>query len=322
MSISSFLSISLIGITTALMLPSYINARKTLEYLFEASIWLSVLIVIIINICILSLLLSKTFVFFYNVSIFDFITGTRWHPESDEITNSFGVIPLILGTILVTTTSLMLAIPFSLLATIYITEYAPKNLRNIVKSKLEILTGIPTIVYGYLAITTITPAVKFLGTILHINISSECSLSAGIAIGIMIIPLITSLSYDVIMSVPKSLKYASLALGATKLETFSKITFPAAFPGILSAILIALSRAIGETMIVLMTVGSTAHMTFNPLESITTITVQIVKLLAGDQSFDNLSSNSAYVLGLLLFSLTWILNAISFLVIKNYRKKL
>ena len=293
-----------------------------LHKLLYLLLYTSVVILAVVNLYIIVIISVQLVKFFSVVPILDFMTGTRWHPDSENPEDSFGVIPLLLGTGLVTITALSFAIPLGILAVIYITEYAPKSIRVILKSKLEVLTGIPTIVYGYIAVNTVNPLIRNLGQAADVYISTECALGAGVVMGIMIIPLITSLSYEVISSVPKSLRYASLALGATKAETFFKIILPVIFPGLLSSILLAFSRAIGETIIVLMAVGVTAQMTFNPLSSVTTITVQIVKLLLGDHSFESLESLSAYALGGLLFIITWFINAIAILVVRKYKKQL
>jgi phosphate transport system permease protein len=207
------------------------------------------------------------------------------------------------------------------MSAIYLAEYASPNLRNYAKPALEILAGIPTVVYGFFAALTVAPFVRELGASMGVSISSESALAAGAVMGVMIIPFISSLSDDVITAVPQAMRDGSLAMGATKSETIRKVIIPAALPGIVGGILLAVSRAIGETMIVVMAAGLAAKLTANPLETVTTVTVQIVTLLTGDQEFDSPKTLAAFALGLMLFSVTLVLNIFALRIVKKYREQ-
>jgi phosphate transport system permease protein len=265
--------------------------------------------------------------FFNVVPVSDFIFGLKWSPQMalrpDQAGSSgaFGAIPLFLGTLLITLIAMAVAIPVGLFSAIYMAEYAHKNTRNLLKPVLEILAGIPTVVYGYFAIIQIAPALRGMGALFGLNVASESALAAGIAMGIMIIPFISSLADDIITSIPRSLRDASYALGVTQSETIKKVVLPAAIPGIMGAVLLAVSRAVGETMIVVMAAGMAANLTFNPIESVTTVTVQIVALLVGDQEFDSPKTLAAFALGLTLFCITLILNIIALKIVNKYREQ-
>ena len=253
--------------------------------------------------------------------------GLHWAPNiairSDQVAaqGSFGMIPVLLGTIVVAFIAMLVALPVGLFSAIYLAEFSSKKVRNIIKPTLEILAGIPTVVYGYFAALTAAPFVRKVGMTLGLDVSSESALAAGAIMGIMIIPFISSLSDDVINSVPQSLRDGSLALGATKAETTLKVVLPAAFPGLVGAFLLAVSRAIGETMIVVMAAGLAANLTANPFEAVTTVTVQIVTLLIGDQEFDSAKTLAAFALGLVLFAVTLVLNIIALGVVNKYREQ-
>ena len=234
---------------------------------------------------------------------------------------SFGSIPLISGTLLITFIAMVISVPVGLFSAIYLADYAPKKIRNITKPLLEILAGIPTVVYGFFAALTIGPILRKFGDSFGLNIVSESALAAGLVMGIMIIPFISSLSDDVINAVPQRLKDGSYALGTTKSETMVKVILPAALPGIVGSILLAVSRAIGETLIVVMAAGMSAKLTANPFEAVTTVTVQIVTLLVGDQEFDSPKTLAAFALGLELFFITLFLNLIALRVVQKYREK-
>jgi phosphate transport system permease protein len=213
------------------------------------------------------------------------------------------------------------AVPIGLMAAIYLAEYASPRLRATAKPVLEILAGIPTVVYGFFAALTVAPFIRDSGGLLGLDVSSESALAAGLVMGIMIIPFVSSLSDDVINAVPQSLRDGSYALGATKSETVTRVIIPAALPGIVGGVLLAVSRAIGETMIVVMAAGLSANLTANPLESVTTVTVQIVTLLVGDQEFDSPKTLAAFALGLMLFITTLLLNIIALHVVRKYREQ-
>lgn len=262
--------------------------------------------------------------FFKEVPLHKFLFGTHWSPQSakgDDIANSFGAVPVFLGTLLVTFIAMLVAAPLGLLSAIYLSQYAKPSTRNALKPVLEILAGIPTVVYGYFAAITFAPFLKDLGDVLGLSVVSESALAAGLIMGVMIIPFVLSLSEDVLTAVPYSMREASLGLGATRAETIMKVLVPAALPGIVGALLLAVSRGIGETMIVTMAAGLAANLTINPLESVTTVTVQIVTLLVGDQEFDSAKTLSAFALGLTLFVVTLLLNIVALAIVKKYREK-
>ena len=284
-------------------------------------------VAILVTIGIILSLLSETLNFFEKVSIFEFLFGLNWSPQtairSDQVAaqGSFGAIPLINGTLLISFIAMCVATPLGLISAIYLAEYASKRVRDWVKPTLEILAGIPTVVYGFFAALTVAPFIRMTGGNFGLEIASESALAAGIVMGIMIVPLISSLSDDVINAVPQSLRDGSFGLGATQSETIRKIVLPAALPGIAGSLLLATSRAIGETMIVVMAAGLAANLTLNPLEAVTTITTQIVALLTGDQEFDSAKTLSAFALGLLLFVITLILNITAQWIVRKYREQ-
>jgi len=277
-----------------------------------ASISIAVTILIVLSV------LFESIKFFGKIPVTDFLFGTVWSPQSSNV---FGAVPVFLGTIVITIIAMIVATPLGLYSAIYLSEYANRSTRAKIKPVLEILAGIPTVVYGYFAVVTIAPSLRTFGDYVGLDIASESALAAGLVMGIMIIPFILSLSDDVINSVPSSLRDASLALGSTKAETVSKVVLPAAFPGIMSAVLLGISRAIGETMIVVMAAGLSAKLTANPLDAVTTVTVQIVKMLTGDQEFDSAKTLSAFALGLSLFIATLILNIVALHIVKKYKEQ-
>ena len=282
--------------------------------------FVSAVIAIFTTIGIVISLLYESIRFFSLYPFFDFLFGLHWAPNiairSDQVAaqGSFGMLPVLLGTILVALIAMLVALPIGLFTAIYLAEFASKRVRDLLKPTLEVLAGIPTVVYGYFAALTAAPFIRDIGKTLGLDVSSESALAAGAVMGIMIIPFISSLSDDIINSVPQSLRDGSLGLGATKAETILKVVLPAAFPGLVGAFLLAISRAIGETMIVVMAAGLTANLTINPLETVTTVTVQIVSLLTGDTEFDDIKTLSAFGLGLALFAFTLILNVIALIV--------
>lgn len=218
------------------------------------------------------------------------------------------MLPVMAGTLLVAFIAMMVAVPIGLFAAIYMAEFASERTRNIVKPTIEVLAGVPTVVYGFFAALTVGPFIRDLGLFTGLDISAQSALAAGGVMGIMIIPFISSLSDDVITAVPQSLRDGALGIGSTRGEMITKVVLPAAFPGLIGAFLLAISRAIGETMIVVMAAGVSAQLTANPLDSVTTVTVQIVMLLTGDTEFDSLKTLSAFALGITLFAMTLLLN--------------
>ncbi|MBT7526785.1 MAG: phosphate ABC transporter permease subunit PstC, partial [Rhodospirillales bacterium] len=225
------------------------------------------------------------------------------------------------GTLLITAIDMLVAGPIGLMSAIYMAEYASPTARGILKPALEILAGIPTVVFGFFAALTVAPAIRDAGASLGLSVASESALAAGVVMGIMIIPFVSSLSDDVINAVPQSLRDGSYAIGATRSETIKKVIIPAALPGIVGSFLLAISRAIGETMIVVMAAGLAAKLTANPLEAVTTVTVQIVTLLVGDQEFDSPKTLAAFALGLALFCITLALNLIALKIVRKYREE-
>ncbi len=272
-------------------------------------------------------LLFETLRFFRMVPLTDFLFGLEWSPQTalraDQVgsSGSFGAIPLFTGTMLVSAIAMVVAVPIGLLSAIYMSEYASPRLRTVAKPMLEILAGIPTVVYGFFAALTVAPFIRNLGESLGLSVASESALAAGGVMGIMIIPFVSSISDDVISAVPQGLREASIGLGATQSETIRRVIFPAALPGVVGGILLAVSRAIGETMIVVMAAGLAANLTFNPLQAVTTVTVQIVTLLVGDQEFDSAKTLAAFALGLVLFLVTLVLNVIALHVVRKYREQ-
>ena len=291
----------------------FIVASSTVAILTTAGIVLSVLF--------------EAFRFFRSVPLFDFLLGIEWSPQtairSDQVgaSGAFGMIPLFTGTLLISAVAMLVAVPVGLMSAIYLAEYASRRLRSIAKPLLEILAGIPTVVYGFFAALAVAPAIRDAGGALGLEVASQSALAAGLVMGVMIIPFVSSLSDDVINAVPQALREGSLGLGATKSETIRQVVLPAALPGIVGSILLAVSRAIGETMIVVMAAGLAANLTANPLEAVTTVTAQIVTLLVGDQEFDSPKTLAAFALGLVLFLVTLALNVIALHVVRRYREQ-
>jgi phosphate transport system permease protein len=265
--------------------------------------------------------------FFKTVPLSDFLFGLQWSPQmairTDQVGSSgaFGAVPVLVGTLLISGIAMAVAVPIGLLAAIYMSEYAGKRFRAVAKPLMEILAGIPTVVYGFFAALVVAPLIRSAGQAAGLDVSSESALAAGLVMGVMIIPFVSSLSDDMINAVPQSLRDGAYSLGATQAETIQQVVLPAALPGIVGGVLLAVSRAIGETMIVVMAAGLTANMTFNPLKTVTTVTVQIVTLLVGDQEFDSPKTLAAFALGLLLFVITLGLNIIALMVVRKYREQ-
>jgi phosphate transport system permease protein len=259
-------------------------------------------------------LFEETIAFFREVSFVEFLLGTKWTPLLTP--RHFGVLPLVMGTLLIVIISSIISIPIGLGSAIYLSEYAPKKARRVLKPLLEILSGIPSIVYGYFALTTITPIIRSIFP----NAGVFNALSAGIAVGIMTIPMVSSLSEDAMMAVPDSLRQGAYGLGATRLEVSTQIVVPAAFSSIMASFILAISRAIGETMIVAMAAGSTPKMTMNPLESVQTMTGYIVQISMGDVPYGTLEHKTLYAVATLLFVITFSLNIISRRIVKRYRR--
>jgi phosphate transport system permease protein len=303
------------------------KARNLVERLIRWAMIGCTSIAVLTTIGIIFSVIFESIIFFKTVNVFDFLFGTHWSPQEaireDQVggSGSFGALPLFVGTLLISFIALVIAVPLGLMSAIYLSEYSSSRFRLFAKPVLEILAGIPTVVYGFFAAITVAPFIRDLGESLGLSLSSESALAAGIVMGVMIIPFVSSLSDDVISAVPQSMRDGSYAMGATKSETIKQVIIPAALPGIVSGVLLAASRAIGETMIVVMAAGLSANLTFNPLEAVTTVTVQMVALLTGDQEFDSTKTLAAFALGLGLFLTTLVLNIISLYVVRKYREQ-
>jgi phosphate transport system permease protein len=304
-----------------------LRARNLVEGIVRVFLFGCAGVAILTTIGIVFSVLFEALRFFQAVPLSDFLFGLQWSPQiamrADQAGSSgaFGAVPVFVGTFLIAAIAMIVAIPIGLLAAIYLSEYASATLRNWAKPALEILAGIPTVVYGFFAALTVAPLIRDLGTAAGLTVSSESALAAGLIMGIMIIPFVSSLSDDVIHAVPQAMRDGSLALGATRFETISNVIIPAALPGIVGSILLAVSRAVGETMIVVMAAGLSANLSANPLATVTTVTVQIVTLLVGDQEFDSPKTLAAFALGLLLFVFTLALNFIALKVVRKYREQ-
>ena len=303
------------------------RARPAVEKVMQNLLLACACLAIFTTIGIVFSVLFESVQFFRSVPIYDFVFGLEWSPQTaireDQVgsSGSFGAIPLFTGTLLITAVAMSIAAPLGLYSAIFLSQYAKPKTRDWLKPILEILAGIPTVVYGFFAALTVGPFVRSCGEYFGLTVATESALAAGAVMGIMIIPYVSSLSDDVMSAVPVSLRDGSLALGATKAETVKKVIFPAALPGIVSALLLAISRAIGETMIVVMAAGLAANLTANPLSAVTTVTVQIVTLLVGDQEFDSAKTLAAFALGLMLFVITLGLNVFAMIIVRRYRER-
>lgn len=304
-----------------------LRARNHVEKVIRVLLIACSTIAIFTTIGIVLSVLYEAIRFFKVIPITEFLFGLEWSPQmairEDQVGSSgaFGAIPVFMGTLMVSAIAMFVAVPTGLMSAIYLSEYANKKFRAIAKPLLEILAGIPTVVYGFFAALVVAPAIRNTGALIGLEVSSESALAAGLVMGVMIIPFVSSLSDDVINAVPQSLRDGAYALGSTQSETIRQVILPAALPGIVGGVLLAVSRAIGETMIVVMAAGLSANMTLNPLKTVTTVTVQIVTLLVGDQEFDSPKTLAAFALGLMLFIVTLILNVIALVVVRKYREQ-
>ena len=303
------------------------RARHHVERIVRTLLIACSVVAVLTTLGIVMSLVFESYRFFTQVPLTEFLFGTTWSPQTalraDQVGSSsaFGAVPLFAGTLLITFIAILVAAPVGLMSAIYLSDYASSRVRAVAKPMLEVLAGIPTVVYGFFAALTVAPFFRDIGNSVGLTVSAESALAAGLVMGIMIIPFVSSLTDDVINAVPQSLRDGSQGLGATKSETIRKVVLPAALPGIVSALLLAISRAIGETMIVVMAAGLAANLTANPLEAVTTVTVQIVTLLVGDQEFDSAKTLSAFALGLVLFCITLFFNVIALKIVKMYREQ-
>ncbi|RMF95958.1 MAG: phosphate ABC transporter permease subunit PstC [Gammaproteobacteria bacterium] len=304
-----------------------LRARNRVESVARIGLALASTLAIFTTIGIVASVLFEALRFFDRIPVSEFLFGLTWSPQTalraDQVGSSgaFGAVPLFAGTALISLIAMTVALPIGLMTAIYLSEYASRRVRAWVKPALEVLAGVPTVVYGYFAALTVAPLLRGFGQSLGLDVASESALGAGLVMGIMIIPFVSSLSDDVINAVPQAMRDGSLGLGATHSETIKRVVIPAALPGIVGGALLAVSRAIGETMIVVMAAGLAANLTVNPLEAVTTVTVQIVTLLVGDQEFDSAKTLAAFALGLVLFVVTLLLNIIALQVVRRYREQ-
>jgi phosphate transport system permease protein len=320
-----------IGIIATLVVRSRIRAdlraRNSVERVLEGMLLLCSLVAVLTTIGIVLSVVFEATRFFGFVPAQEFLFGTQWSPQmairADQVGSSgaFGAVPLFAGTLLISAIAMLVAVPIGLFSAIYLAEYSPSKVRSVVKPLLEVLAGVPTVVYGFFAVTTVGPLLRTAGESLGLTVAGESALAAGLVMGIMIIPFVSSLADDMITAVPQSLRDGAYALGATRSETIKQVVLRAALPGIVGGVLLAISRAIGETMIVVMAAGLAANLTANPLEAVTTVTVQIVTLLVGDQEFDSPKTLAAFALGLVLFIVTLALNVIALYVVRKYREQ-
>ena len=289
------------------------SRRKLGEGAIHALLLLCGLISLATTVGIIVILATETVNFFKEVSIFDFFTDTQWTPLF--VPQHFGVLPLVVGTLLVTAGACIIALPVGLATAIFLSEYAPERLRRVIKPFLEVLAGIPTVVYGYFALSFVTPALRFVYPATDVFNAA----SASIVMGIMIIPMVSSLSEDAMISVPRSLREGSYALGATKFETATRVIVPAALSGIVASFILAISRAIGETMIVTLAAGMTSNITGNPFEGIQTMTAYIVQVSLGDTPQGSIEYQTIFAVGMTLFVITFGMTVLAHYVVRRYR---
>lgn len=301
-----------------------LRARNEVEGVVRVLLIGCSVVAILTTVGIVASLLSEAIRFFTFVSPVDFFFGTVWNPRFSSVgagTGEYGLLPLLWGTLMVATIAMIVALPIGLMTAIYLSQYAPARVRSTVKPVIEVLAGIPTIVYGFFALVTVGPFLAAIGNSLGIDIRATSALTAGVVMGIMIIPFISSLSDDVIRQVPRAMRDGSLGLGATQSETIKRVILPAALPGIVGAFLLAVSRAIGETMIVVLAAGNSPYLRLNPGEPVSTVTVTIVNQLTGDTDFASPQSLVAFALGLTLFAMTLVLNVVALYIVRRYREQ-
>ncbi|MFT4021922.1 MAG: phosphate ABC transporter permease subunit PstC, partial [Acinetobacter sp.] len=300
------------------------RARNSVERVVQIALALCSGVAILTTVGIVLSMLSEALHFFHFVSPIDFFFGTEWDPgfsTSGGADGQYGLLPLLWGTLMISVIALLVSIPVGLMIAIYLAEYAAPRLRSFAKPVIEILAGIPTIVYGVFALMVVGPFFKQIGDAIGLDINATSALTAGVVMGIMIIPFVSSLSDDIITQVPRTLRDGSLGLGATKSETIRQVVIPAALPGIIGAFLLAASRAIGETMIVVLAAGNSPLLHFNPLEAVSTVTVTIVNQLTGDTDFASPQALVAFALGLTLFVITLGLNIVALYIVRKYREQ-
>ena len=303
-----------------------LRARNKVESVIKILLIICSSIAILTTVGIVASVLFEAMNFFSIIPPQDFFFNPVWDPGfaragEDHTQHDFGLLPLMWGTLFISFIAMCVAAPIGLMSAIYLSEYATSRVRSVAKPLLEILAGIPTVVYGFFALTTMGPFLNTFGDTLGLDIQASSALTAGLVMGIMIVPFVSSLSDDIISQVPQAMRDGSYGMGATRSETITKVVFPAALPGIVGGLLLAVSRAIGETMIVVMAVGAAANLTANPFESVTTVTVMIVKQLTGDNEFSSPQTLVAFALGLTLFVVTLCLNVVALYVVRRYREQ-
>jgi len=329
----SILLVVVVGLVSAVLVyfsrrtvAAEFRARHRVERIVSGLMIFCATVAIFVTFGIIASLIFETFKFLEKVPLTEFLFGTNWEPQipirEDQVAaeGAFGWLPVILGTIVITVIAIVVAVPVGLMSAIYLNEFANKTFRAFAKPILEILAGVPTVVYGFFAVLVVAPAIRSFGQSIGLDVSPNTAIAAGGVMGIMLIPFISSFADDALSAVPQSLRDGALGLGATRAEMMLNVLFPAALPGIVGGILLAVSRAIGETMIVVMAAGLIAKMTINPLDSVTTVTVQIVTLLIGDTSFDNPKTLAAFALGMMLFIVTLIINVFALRIVRKYRE--
>jgi phosphate transport system permease protein len=322
------LAIGIVGIVVvrSRIVPTF-RARNAVERILEWALIGCSLIAVLTTVGIIASVAFEAARFFAKVPWYEFLFGLNWSPQTairaDQVgsSGSFGAVPLFWGTAMISGIAMLVAVPIGLFSAVYLAEYAHRSFRAWTKPFLEVLAGIPTVVYGFFAALTVGPTLRAWGDSLGLSVASESALAAGLVMGIMIVPFVSSLADDMITAVPQSLRDGAYALGATKSETIKQVVVRAALPGIVGGVLLAISRAIGETMIVVMAAGLAANLTANPFEAVTTVTVQIVTLLVGDQEFDSPKTLAAFALGLVLFLVTLALNVLALHIVKKYREQ-
>lgn len=322
------LGIGIIGLAFAQSrITPLLRARPRVEQAVMITLMVASTIAVLTTVGIILSLMFESALFFEKVSFTEFLFGIQWSPQTamraDQVgsTGAFGAVPLFTGTLLITMIAMAVAAPIGLMSAIYMSEYADRRVRSVLKPVLEVLAGIPTVVYGFFAALTVAPFVRQLGQMAGLDVASESALAAGVVMGVMIVPFVSSLSDDVMTAVPQAMRDGSYGLGATKSETIKRVIIPAALPGIVGALMLAISRAIGETMIVVMAAGLSANLTANPFEAVTTVTVQIATLLVGDQEFDSPKTLATFALGLVLFVVTLCLNIVALRIVRKYREQ-
>lgn len=321
----SVLALALIGIARSRVSAEF-RARHAFEHIVLGLMIFCSVVAVFTTAGIIFALVFEAWQFFTLVPFHEFFFGLNWEPQipirADQIAaeGAFGWVPVFTGTLVITAVALFFSVPIGLMSAIYLNEFAAPSVRATIKPVLEILSGVPTVVYGFFAVLTVAPALRTFGASLGLDVSPNTALAAGGVMAIMLIPFISSFADDALSAVPQALRDGALAMGATRAETMLGVLFPAALPGIVGGILLAVSRAIGETMIVVMAAGLAASLTLNPLDSVTTVTVQIVTLLIGDTSFDNPKTLAAFALGLMLFLVTLVINVFALRIVRKYRE--